>query len=541
MTAPGRTHPLTFRGQVLTRKELGGIRKLFRDHPRATLSALSIRVCEAFEWRLPTGRVADRSCRRFLRKLEAIGILELPLSAATTAARFKFARSSERKREGVRPSEIPWPAATADEGDPGELVVRPIRREERGPWEGMMEKHHYLGSSPLVGESLRYVAILDGKVVALLGWSAATLHNPPRDAYVGWDASTRIERLRFVVNNARFLIPGRREPNLASRVLARVLRRLGADWQAVYGHPVYLAETFVDGSRFRGTCYRASNWIELGQTRGWSKHGSQYRHHGQPKTVFVYPLHRRAREQLSSKLNPKKENVPVINIKKLPFSGSGGLIEVLRGVSDFRKRRGVRHPLIHILTLSIAGALSGYRNVLAIVEWARELSWEDRERMGARHHKPPSEKTFRRVLAGIDAARVDQVVGAWMVALHGDLEGKGIALDGKTARGSGDGENPPVHLLSAVLHQEGAVLAQMKVPNKTNEIPCVAPMLENTDVTGAVITADALHTQKETAVLIVEVKKADYVFIVKGNQPTLMENIQLLDLGSFSPSAQNDR
>ena len=141
---------LMFRGQVLARKELGRIRKLFRDHPRATLSELSIRVCEVFEWRLPTGRVADRSCRRFLRKLEALGIVELPPSAAATAARFKFATSSERKREGVRPSEIPWPPATTDEGDPGELVVRPIRREERGPWEGIMEKHHYLVCPPLV-------------------------------------------------------------------------------------------------------------------------------------------------------------------------------------------------------------------------------------------------------------------------------------------------------------------------------------------------------------------------------------------------------
>src|SRR3972149_7651351 len=133
-----------------------------------------------------------------------------------------------------------------------------------------MECYHYLGCGPLVGESFRFGACFGWKVVALLAWAGAALKCGVRDRFVGWDEATKIAKLGLVVNNVRFLVlPWVEQKNLASRILAANLRRLSADWGETYGHPVYLAETFVDARRFRGTCYRASNWLELGETRGW--------------------------------------------------------------------------------------------------------------------------------------------------------------------------------------------------------------------------------------------------------------------------------
>jgi hypothetical protein len=183
----------------------------------------------------------------------------------------------------------------------GPLTVRPIAKEE---WQGFrlhMQRYHYLGFGKPVGESLCYAALLGDELVALLVWGAAALHNGPRDQYIGWDAATRKRRLLWVVNNRRFLmLPWIRQPHLASRVLGANLRRLSRDWEAAYAHPVLMAETFVDTARFRGTCYRASNWLSLGKTRGFSRINAKagFEKNDRPKAVFVYPLHRHACREL---------------------------------------------------------------------------------------------------------------------------------------------------------------------------------------------------------------------------------------------------
>jgi hypothetical protein len=158
-----------------------------------------------------------------------------------------------------------------------------------------MERYHYLGDRPIVGEHLLYSATLGEELVALLGWASAAFRAPLRESYVGWDEMTKRRRLCLVANNIRFLIlPWVRVRHLASKVLALNLRRLSADWQQVWKHPLYLAETFVDTTRYRGTCYRAANWRYLGETAGRSKRGNNYRRGGTRKALYVYPLRRHA-------------------------------------------------------------------------------------------------------------------------------------------------------------------------------------------------------------------------------------------------------
>lgn len=172
------------------------------------------------------------------------------------------------------------------------LSVRPIQGEERNNWDQLMATHHYLGIRHLVGESVRYVALLNGQWVALLGWSSAAFKSAPRDQWIGWSEEQRHQRLKFVVNNSRFLIlPDCRIKNLASKTLALNLKRLPADWLKAYGHPVWLAETFIDHTRFTGACYRAAGFIPLGQTRGFGRNAGRYYVHGQAKTILVRPLH----------------------------------------------------------------------------------------------------------------------------------------------------------------------------------------------------------------------------------------------------------
>jgi hypothetical protein len=410
-----------------------------------------------------------------------------------------------------------------------------------------MSRFHYLGDGAIVGERLRYVAESDSRWLALLGWGAAALKSRHREAFVGWQEKLKIERLSFVANNVRFLIlPWVEVPHLASFVLAANLRRLSNDWQRVYGHRILLAETFVDLKRFRATCYRASNWKYLGETRGMRREGKGYAEHGRPKGLFVYPLEPRAREILTAPFpspeileNPTVATI-AIDVNKLPLEGKGGLIEVLRDIKDPRAPQGLRHPFPSVLALSVMAALSGMKSYAAIAEWASSLPKEIFKRLRCWCHQAPSEPTFRRVLQSVDPDEVDQKVGQWMMNQPVFRKAEAVALDGKTLRGSGDGDGPPCHLLAAITHEEGVVMAQRNVGEKTNEITQAAPLLKDLDLKGKTVTADAMHTQRDFARFVVEEKKADYVLIAKENQPTLLEDIKLLhDTESFPPSGKH--
>ena len=163
-----------------------------------------------------------------------------------------------------------------------------------------MEEHHYLGYEQPVGEHLKYLVWAQGRPVACLAWSSAPRHIGSRDRYIGWSGEARRRNIRFIAYNTRFLIlPWVRVEHLASHILAQMAARISADWQAMYGHPIYFLETFVDPERFRGTCYRAANWTLLGRTTGRGKDDQTSRPNRSIKQVLGYPVHRRFRQLLS--------------------------------------------------------------------------------------------------------------------------------------------------------------------------------------------------------------------------------------------------
>jgi hypothetical protein len=250
-------------------------------------------------WKQPNGSLSLYACLDLLRKLEKSGYLKLPAPHPNGKRPLGDAR---RRQLPLLPVDL-IPLIGLEVSDPGvdlsRLRIRLIAPEERQGWRVYMARYHYLGDRPIVGEHLLYAAFLDDELVALLGWASAALRAPLRDEYIGWNETTKRRRLHLVANNIRFLIlPWVRVRHLASKVLALNLQRLSTDWVHCWKHPLHLAETFVDTARFRGTCYRASNWIYLGQTAGRTKRGNAYLQTGTPKALFIYPLDRQCCRRL---------------------------------------------------------------------------------------------------------------------------------------------------------------------------------------------------------------------------------------------------
>ena len=431
------------------------------------------------------------------------------------------------------------------------LVVRPIEPSERSRWNEEMRTHHYLGFRTMPGESIRYVALLDGEWVALLGWGSAAWSNGHRDRMIGWTIPQRARRLCYLANNLRYLIlPEVSLPHLASKVLALCLHRLSSDWENRYGHPVVFVETFVDPSRFAGTCYKAAGFQNLGETQGYRRNAGRYYYHGAVKRIFVRSLRKDALRLLSS-----PDNLPLFQAKeaRVPVKALGKrdiqhLMDDLSRTSDTRKRRGIRHSQISLVATLVCAILSGVCHTRAMAEWAANLSNSLKKRLGFRRHPEtkiliaPSEPTLRRTLQSIDIEEVDRVLSGWLkqvlskCGLGGEVSV--LTIDGKAVRGASKAKGgQKIHTLAAFLQNRGIVVAQKNVDEKTNEIPELRALLAPMEISGQIVTADAMHTQVETARFITEDKKADYVFTVKKNQPTMFEDIKSLPWEAFPPSA----
>lgn len=421
--------------------------------------------------------------------------------------------------------------------------VRRVKPEEEERWKALIRAHHYLGLHHLVGETIYHLAEVDGHWVALLGWCSAALKVTARDRWIGWTPQQKQRRLKYVAQNGRFLmLTGAQEvPNLASRVLAMSVRRLRDDWQAVHGHPVVLAETFVDGARFPGTCYRASGWEHLGETKGFGKHAMRYAEHGEVKQVWARPLFRGAEGWLREPFDVPAlaaGKPPQVDFNRIPLQGKDGLLAHLARVSDRRDVHGQRHSQVFILAIVACAVLAGMRGFRAAAHFAKNLSPEALRRLGVRPRSssgallPPSEPTIRRTMQRIDIEAFERELGAFsrQIGLGGN-----VAFDGKTLRGSGQGERKPQHLMVAVTHGTPVALGQLAVGEKTNEIPEARHLLEPLDLKGKLVTADAMHAQTELARFLVQEKGADYLLIFKDNQKTRHRLLAATDWALFPP------
>ncbi len=280
-----------YRARELTGEDIQFVRGLIAEHYVSGRSHISRVLCEAWDWVQPNGGLKEYAARDLLLRLEERGLVSLPprLKPKNNLAARSFAQIPLFNR-GVLSGTL---------REHGEPTLRLVRPGERYLWQYLLHHYHYLGAPKLVGEHLSYLALIGSQVVGCLAWASAAWKVGDRDRFIGWDEQTKRRNLHLIANNSRFLIPPWiTVQHLASKLLALSLRRLSRDWQAAYGHPVYLAETFVDSARFRGTCYQAANWLRVGQTRGSAKRGNRYRYHGQPKAIYLYPLHRRFRRYL---------------------------------------------------------------------------------------------------------------------------------------------------------------------------------------------------------------------------------------------------
>ena len=273
-------------GRNFSEQILARIRSRVKGDPVLTRTALSREVCTWLEWQGADRQPKDMSCRVALLKLARRGVIELPVGQAVS-----FAKPTEASVPALRD----WLAIETNLAELGRVWLVPVdsgQAELSSTWWAMMQAHHPLGAGPLCGAQLRYLVACEAGFVGALSFSAPAWRLAPRDAWIGWDDPTRQAGLSKLVANSRFLIlPGVRVPNLASHVLSQALARLANDWQSRYGITPVLVETFVDRSRYRGTCYRAANWILLGQTQGRGRQDRLHVAQAAIKDIWVYPLH----------------------------------------------------------------------------------------------------------------------------------------------------------------------------------------------------------------------------------------------------------
>jgi len=284
---------LRYRGRPVSAADVSFIRELIAAHPSASRRQLSKLLCEAWDWRQGSGQLRDMVCRGLMLELHRGGHIELP------AVRQRPPNNIIRRARpaAVRLDQSPISGTIRDLG---ELEVRQVRRTaEEKLFDGLIEAHHYLAYSRPVGEHLKHLVFAGERAIACFAWSSAPRHLGPRDRLIGWSARARRENIRFLAYNTRFLIlPWVRVPHLASHLLGRLARRLSRDWEELYAHPIHYLETFVDPGRFRGTCYRAANWVPLGLTTGRGKDDQRKKPNRPLKEVMGYPLSRRFRQLL---------------------------------------------------------------------------------------------------------------------------------------------------------------------------------------------------------------------------------------------------
>jgi hypothetical protein len=296
--------PLTIRKRTITYTDLQFIQSTIDQHWTKGRTRISKILCQKWNWVQPNGRLKDMACREILLTLYRKNLINYPSG--------KHDGNNKKRNQSIPlvPTDKTPLKTKLSDLEPVELkLVRNTNLETL--YNSLVQEHHYLGYRQIVGNHLKYIAFIGKRPVACIGWGSAAWSVKSRESFVGWDKKTRENNLHLVANNTRFLVlPWVSVKCLASKILALNAKRISNDWLDVYHHPLYLLETFVEQNRFKGTCYKAANWVKVGQTKGTAKHGHDHIVHGNIKDVFLYPLGKNFRRKLT----------------RLPLQGTSGQV-----------------------------------------------------------------------------------------------------------------------------------------------------------------------------------------------------------------------
>jgi predicted transposase YbfD/YdcC len=447
---------------------------------------------------------------------------------------------------GMRKSQSEFRRPTADEQTVlSEMTVKLlVRPEDIRKCDQILVEHHYLHSAKLVGEQLRYAGLWKGQWLAVATWSAAAFHLKARDKFIGWTEEQRRQRLPLVVNNSRlYVLADCHYPNLVSRFMKLMLGRLSSDWESAWGHPVALAESFVDPGQYRGTAYKVSGWSQLGYTRGWKRSAVDfYEQHDQPKQVWVRELVKNACGKLRAAELPAPwagtlSPAPPRCTAKVGEIAS--LMERLgREIPEFRRKQALAYPIAGMLTLIamavFSGVTKGYED---LADYAATLSQGQLRALKFRTDRHtgrvrcPQRSCFACVLTGVNPERLEQVLLLWQEQVLGPVQDRLVIFDGKEIR------HADVESVSAV-SGTGRWLGSTLVKAGSHEIPAAREQLAKLDVVDKIVLADAAHTQVKTVRQILYDQGGDYLLTVKENQKGLFKTLAtLFTQRRFSPSA----
>ena len=406
-----------------------------------------------------------------------------------------------------------------------------IGTREHKRFDSLLGSYHYLGESRAVGDSMRMVAEIAGEWVGLLMWGSAAYRLKARDEFIGWTPTQRAQRQKLIVQNRRFLLLGERgeHPNLASYILGAVVRELPRLWFEAFGYEPLLAETFTDIEAYEGTCYKASGWQALGLTKGYSRHRADfYVPNDRPKKLWVRQLCKDAPARLRAmdlpELCRKGARSDADGVLPLQKQQIESLYQALRTVPDPRASNRTFH-IGSILTIVAMAIFSGHHNLVQIVRFANRLRIDQRRQLGlprfspdSSYRKVPSYKVFYNLLRKIDIDAFAQCLSQWLARHAGTLP-TALALDGKFIRNT-------VGVVCLVDHETGVPRAMAKASHKEGEgQDCELKAAQRiiraeSDLSNTLITADALHCQRQTAGEIVE-RGGEFILQVKDNQKTV--------------------
>jgi hypothetical protein len=440
----------------------------------------------------------------------------------------------------MKPSLITDPSAAGD----AVVSVRVAPEKEQAWFDAQLAGHHYLGAGHPVGDYLRQVVEIGGRVAALLVWGPACYALKDRDLWISWSAPQRVERLKLVVQNRRFLVLTEQgaAPNLASQAMGAALRALPGQWRERFGYRPLLAESFTDPEAFAGTCYKASNWEPVGMSAGYARHRADfYVPNDRPKRLWLRPLDPAARQQLRAVAVPADcrpgLGAPPSGVLPVNAEQMGSLLEVFRHAPDPRDTN-TRYRIGPVLTLVAMALLAGRRDIAEIARFATTLTHPQRRRLGLPLKKGtraffqvPAYGVFYQLLTRLDPEAFATRLNDWLLRRAGTLP-QALALDGKMIRDH-------IGLLTLAQHEDGAPQAVAVYDQKEGTARCeqsaTAALLEKLPaLDGKIITADPLHCQRKTARAIVA-KGGDYLLQVKGNQPGLLKQAQGLDALQDTP------